>query len=468
MRGSGAAGVDVVEVVLTWGGEGEGCVLATKYLRPGDRFTVGEADDCDALVPAFVIGQARAEIVRFDGSAATVVPPHGAQVWLDAFPAPAEPALLARDHVLDVAFGSFSLKARLVETESFATSFSPMEDASKYGGFALSALAHLSCLASLALFLPALGANDDAEISRDQILTMQHLLSASAEREEEAKEAENVGPQDALPDHGASGGGRARGSEGAMGTPKAVKTVGHWSAAGDNPRELQSLTRAEKQALVKDFGMLGLIATMNIDPNAPSVPWADALRGADRESHLGALFGPDANDALGLGGLGVSGAEEGGGGYVVGTGTNEVGDFSQSLDHRVGTGDPGGMGHGCAGCGIHGTHKVTGGLRMPREITTNGRLPSEVIQRIVRQNAGRFRACYASALRTNPSLEGRVEVRFMIDRGGQVSTAQDGASDLPNESVRSCIVRSFYDLSFPAPEGGTVTVVYPLALSPAD
>jgi len=105
---------------------------------------------------------------------------------------------------------------------------------------------------------------------------------------------------------------------------------------------------------------------------------------------------------------------------------------------------------------------------MPVDITTNGRLPKDVIQRIIRQNSGRYRACYESALRTNPALQGRVEVRFVIDRQGQVSMAQDGASDIPDEAVKSCIVKSFYSLSFPSPDNGTVTVVYPMALTPAD
>jgi hypothetical protein len=104
---------------------------------------------------------------------------------------------------------------------------------------------------------------------------------------------------------------------------------------------------------------------------------------------------------------------------------------------------------------------------MPREITTNGRLPKDVIQRIIRQNQGRYRACYESGLRTNPSLEGRVEVRFVIDRQGTVSMAQDGSSDLPSDGVKSCIVKSFYSLSFPSPDNGTVTVVYPMVLTPA-
>ena len=299
---------------------------------------------------------------------------------------------------------------------------------------------------------------------------MEHLLTASAEREQEAKDADDQAPADTAEDHGASGGGRAIGKPGAMGTPNAPQNAGHWSAAGDNPRELQSLSHEEKQALVKDFGMLGLLATMNADPNAPTVPWGDILRGADRESHLGALFGADPAESWGIGGLSLGGNDEGGDGNNLGIGVNDIGGLSASLDKRIGEHDPGGFGHGCGGkpCLVGGTHKVGAGLRMPREITTNGRLPKDVIQRIIRQNMGRYRACYESGLRTNPSLEGRVEVRFVIDRQGQVSMAQDGSSDLPNDAVRTCIVRSFYNLSFPSPDNGTVTVVYPMVLTPAN
>ena len=93
-------------------------------------------------------------------------------------------------------------------------------------------------------------------------------------------------------------------------------------------------------------------------------------------------------------------------------------------------------------------------------------MPAEVIQRVVRDNFGRFRSCYETGLRENPSLEGRVVTRFAIDRQGMVSMAQDGGSSLPNPGVVACVVRSFYSLSFPEHDGGIVTVVYPLALRP--
>lgn len=101
-------------------------------------------------------------------------------------------------------------------------------------------------------------------------------------------------------------------------------------------------------------------------------------------------------------------------------------------------------------------------------VSVSGRLPPEVIQRIVRQNFGRFRLCYENGLRNNPNLQGRVSVRFVIGRDGAISNVSNGGSDLPDGGVVNCIVRAYYGLSFPQPEGGIVTAVIPVMLSPGD
>jgi hypothetical protein len=104
-------------------------------------------------------------------------------------------------------------------------------------------------------------------------------------------------------------------------------------------------------------------------------------------------------------------------------------------------------------------------VRFPKP-ELSGQLPPQAIQRIVRQNFGRFRQCYEQGLSANPTLEGRVTVRFLIDRAGAVATASNGGSSLPNSEVVSCVVRAFYGLSFPRPENGTVKVAYPIMFSP--
>ena len=94
-------------------------------------------------------------------------------------------------------------------------------------------------------------------------------------------------------------------------------------------------------------------------------------------------------------------------------------------------------------------------------------LPPEVVQRVVRQNFGRFRLCYESGLAKNEKLGGRVTVKFTIDATGAVSHAIDGGSDLPNKDVVACVVRGFGNLTFPHPDGGgTVAVAYPIIFAP--
>jgi len=135
------------------------------------------------------------------------------------------------------------------------------------------------------------------------------------------------------------------------------------------------------------------------------------------------------------------------------------------------------IGHG-AGTGGPGGFVWNGRLGDPRRqivprirqgaTSVNGRLPPEVIQRIVHQKFDRFLGCYKEGLKSNPSLQGRVQVKFVIDREGNVSVAADGGSDIPDQGVTQCVVRLFGTLRFPQPEGGIVTVVYPLMFNPGD
>jgi hypothetical protein len=96
----------------------------------------------------------------------------------------------------------------------------------------------------------------------------------------------------------------------------------------------------------------------------------------------------------------------------------------------------------------------------------SGRLPAETIRRIVRQNFGRFRGCYEAGLLRKPALAGTVTTRFVIGRDGAVSSVATGDSTMPDADVAACVVRAFGGISFPEPEGGIVTVTYPIAFSP--
>jgi hypothetical protein len=167
----------------------------------------------------------------------------------------------------------------------------------------------------------------------------------------------------------------------------------------------------------------------------------------------------------GFWGLRLSGIGEGGGGRGEGIGIGDFGALGHGSGVSYGSGQAGESGR------IRGSHTVgspqilgCGGVLIGC-VVTDGRLPPETIQRIVEGAFGRFRLCYLDRLRGNPKLLGRVTTRFLIARDGSVSSALDDGSDLPDDSVVSCVVHTFEALSFPEPAGGTVTVVYPLRFS---
>ncbi|UQA56194.1 AgmX/PglI C-terminal domain-containing protein [Polyangium aurulentum] len=98
--------------------------------------------------------------------------------------------------------------------------------------------------------------------------------------------------------------------------------------------------------------------------------------------------------------------------------------------------------------------------------TGSGRLASGIIQRVVRQNFVRMRACYERGLKANPKLSGKMTVRFVIALDGNVAVAESKAADIPDPEVVRCVVSVVKSLVFPQPEGGIVIVQYPIAFSP--
>ena len=76
--------------------------------------------------------------------------------------------------------------------------------------------------------------------------------------------------------------------------------------------------------------------------------------------------------------------------------------------------------------------------------------------------------CLVSGVATLPRdrAETGAEGRQVIGRDGAVSNVSNGDSDLPDSNVVGCVVKACYGLSFPKPEGGIVTVSYPIMLQP--
>jgi hypothetical protein len=232
-----------------------------------------------------------------------------------------------------------------------------------------------------------------------------------------------------------------------MGRREITPTAGHVGLRG--PADTVDPRLARRAALLESasWGPVGIFGPWSSrEPDAPTAPWG--------------------REAAGLAGLDLTGTEEGGGGRAEAIGMSEFDELGRGRAGKLGEGAGPSEGSGVSQGRPDRGHTVRAPSVRELSATVNGRLPPEVIQRIVRQNFGGFRACYERGLRGNPSLQGRVAVKFVIDRGGGVAVAADGGSDFPDRGVVQCVVSGFSQLSFPEPEGGRVTVVYPIVFDP--
>jgi hypothetical protein len=459
---------DIVEVILAWHSpacapgstvrDSERNVLAVEHVRAGSVLALGEHGGM--LVPEEVLGVGRVEIVRYDDDGAAAMAPEGSRLLVNGNPSEDRVVALVRGRLVEMTIGTFVVRIELTCSVRRPTG-APLGglQGSGVGFFAGSALLHAAAFAAVALFAPALGATEEDPFDADRLALMHRLLNASAQQETKH-----------VPDDGVKAGGGdvnpgkdARDPSGASGRPNTEKS-GRWASRGTARPETATLAREHEMAAAETFGAIGILAsTFQNDPNAPVVAWGTVNNGSDDVSKIGRLFGGTIDDAAGVGGVGRWGLEQGGGGTANLIGMNGIGGLGHTGSCTAGA--------NCDGVGV-GSGRPNGGhvsrFKGPRygTPTTNGRLAPEIIQRVVRLNDGRYRFCYQNALRTDPSLRGRVTVKFMIDRHGAVAFAADAGSDIPDEGVRQCVVRSFQALSFPEPENGTVTVVYPIVFSP--
>ena len=256
-------------------------------------------------------------------------------------------------------------------------------------------------------------------------------------------------------------GTRAKAEEGAMGNPRSPAAQRFGVRGPSDNRDPEVPTSGAATATAAATPPPAPVQAPGAPPAASPAPAMAAEPLADRAARPAPRGGPAAEqESFGAGGLGLSGAGEGGGGRGEGIGLGNIG----TVGHGAGVGTGQGFGSGSGRLG--GNHRTQTPALRSGVVVVNGGLPTEVVQRIVRQNFGRLRLCYENGLRANPALEGRVVTRFVIDKSGAVLTTSDGGSDLPDAAVVACVVRSFASLSFPQPEGSVVTVVFPVSFSP--
>ena len=90
-----------------------------------------------------------------------------------------------------------------------------------------------------------------------------------------------------------------------------------------------------------------------------------------------------------------------------------------------------------------------------------------LVRKIVRSHRDEIERCYASGLKANPHLGGRVVVRFSIDGKGKVTEAKVVESEMAAPAVEQCITNEIEKWVFPKfGRGDPVTITYPFSFVP--
>jgi hypothetical protein len=216
---------------------------------------------------------------------------------------------------------------------------------------------------------------------------------------------------------------------------------------------LEAQRKARLEAAVKKSGILAALGSLGGD--ATGEAGSDLLRGSSVASDIDGVLskvGSVRTASVGdVGGqLGGPAGTEGGGDAVELGGvkaSQASGDVSSSdvTESKVKGKATVGAGEEAGGTGILDQAKVT---------------------KTVRARMGALRNCYEKALKKNPTLEGKISVKFTIGTSGRVTGAEAASDTLGDSTVTDCVVGKFRTFTFDKPEGGSVVYIYPIVFKP--
>jgi outer membrane biosynthesis protein TonB len=133
----------------------------------------------------------------------------------------------------------------------------------------------------------------------------------------------------------------------------------------------------------------------------------------------------------------------------------------------AGIGDLGTSGGGNVALAEKGAATVRGGVSMQAPEVESSDVDREKLAAYVRSRKGAIQQCYEKELKRNPSLKGKVVVRFNITPAGRTSDIDIEENTLGNEAVASCIKTTIRGWVFPFKPDSEVPVAYPFVFAPA-
>jgi TonB family protein len=118
---------------------------------------------------------------------------------------------------------------------------------------------------------------------------------------------------------------------------------------------------------------------------------------------------------------------------------------------------------GNTGAGV--VEKKVSGVVKSEAPAVDGALDPALVSKEVRARIGAVKACYERALKRNPSLSGKIKVRWTITAAGTVSGVDIADDSMGDSEVSSCIKQLVARWRFPAPSGGSVEVEFPFVFT---
>jgi len=217
---------------------------------------------------------------------------------------------------------------------------------------------------------------------------------------------------------------------------------------GPRDPEAEARAAAERRArLAKEVQSMGVLKILGARGEDGTI--ADLVKGGDAGGDADKVFAQ-------VGGVGVAGAGSAGGLRSAkgagGTGTAKgIGGLRASGPGEVDTGQR----------GSERAATMKGTVKDSAPVDIDGSLDPNVVANTIRSRKGAVIACYEKALKRNPSLAGKVVLRFTISSIGKVTSAEIDSNSLGDDEVGSCMTTIVKTWRFPAPAGGEVQFSYP-------
>jgi hypothetical protein len=99
--------------------------------------------------------------------------------------------------------------------------------------------------------------------------------------------------------------------------------------------------------------------------------------------------------------------------------------------------------------------------------TVSGYLSADTIRDVVRSRHPELEGCYQLGVGRHSQLGGKVTFAFVIGVDGEVAELRVADNSMPDCGTVRCMRDALTRAEFPAPEGGTVSVEYPITFEPA-